>query len=128
MFPVSKIAKDFHCSRTKATCTCILNKALAPELKGYLCDFMKVLPYSLVNNCFNDNSVKKMHVACALIFYDNRCRTVDLRFFSMYTTTGEHCSTGQILFDVVNQALKKQEITWANCISLLLGNTNTNVG
>ena len=61
MFPDSKIVKNFHCSRTKTTC--ILNNALAPELKGYLCDFMKNEPYSLVNDGSNDNSVKKMNAA-----------------------------------------------------------------
>ena len=45
--------------------TCILNKALAPEWTGYLCDFMKVLRYSLVNYGSND---KKMNTTWALIF------------------------------------------------------------
>ena len=49
MVPDSKIVKNFHCSRTKTTC--ILNNALAPELKGYLCDES----YSLVNDGSNDS-------------------------------------------------------------------------
>ena len=79
MFPDSKIVKNFHCSRTKATC--ILNNALAHELKGYLCDFMKNEPYSLVNDDSNDSSVEKMNATCAYIFDVNRSKTVDFRFF-----------------------------------------------
>ena len=126
MFPDSKIVKNNHCSRTKTTC--ILNNALAPELKGYLCDFIKNEPYSLVNAGSNDSSVKKMNATCALIFDVNRSKTVDFRFFDMCTTTGEDCSKAQTLFDAIDQALKKQEVTWGNCISLGVANTNTNVG
>ena len=126
MFPDSKIVKKSHCSRTKTTC--ILNNALSPELKGYLCDFMKNEPYSLVNEGSNDSSVKKMNATCALIFDVNRSKTVDFRFFDMCTTTGEDCSKAQTLFDAIDQALKKQEVTWGNCISLGVDNTNTNVG
>ena len=69
MFPDSKIVKKFHCSRTKTTC--ILNNALAPELNGYLCDFMKNEPYSLVNDGSNDSSVKKMNATCGGKAYAN---------------------------------------------------------
>ena len=67
---------------------------------------MKVLPYSIVNDGSNDNSVKQMNTTCALIFYVNRCKTVDFRFFDMCTATGEHRFTDQILLDVVKQTLK----------------------
>ena len=50
MFPDLKIEKNFRCSRTKTTC--VLNKVIALKLKGYLSDFMKFLPYSLVNSGF----------------------------------------------------------------------------
>ena len=47
-FPDSKIAKSFKCGRTKSTC--ILNNALAPDLKDYIVDYMLTKPYSLVND------------------------------------------------------------------------------
>ena len=50
MFPDSKIERNVHCNRTKKMS--ILNKAIALKLKGYLCEFFKVLSYSLVNDGF----------------------------------------------------------------------------
>ena len=116
MSPDLKILKNFQCSKMKRTR--ILNKALANDLKGYLCNFIKALPYSLVNDDSNDNSITKMNGTCALILDVNYSKTVDFRLYF---------STGKTLFNAVKQALKKQEIMSANCISVGLDSTNLNV-
>ena len=62
MFPDSKIAQNFKCSRTKTTC--ILNEAMMPALKLSL----KEQPYALVNDGTSDTGLKKMNSVCAQIF------------------------------------------------------------
>jgi hypothetical protein len=66
MFPDSKIAKQFACSRTKTSC--ILNNAMMPNLHDYIVSYMKEQPYSLVNDGSSDSGVDKMNPVCALIF------------------------------------------------------------
>ena len=68
MFSDSKIAKQYGCTRTKTTC--ILNGAMMPELEKYLTGFMsdKSNIYSLVNDGSSDTGLKKMNVACTMIF------------------------------------------------------------
>ena len=125
-FPDSKIAKSFACSRTKSTC--ILNGALAPELKNYVVDYMHTNPYSLVNDGSNDNSVKKMNATCALIFDVTRSKKVEFRFFGMCSTTGENCSKAETLFNAIDSAMSEKNVSWENCVSVGVDNTNVNVG
>ena len=66
MFPDSKIAKNFKCSRTK-TAT-ILNYAMIPALKSSLLDIMKEQPYALVNDRTSDTGLKKMNAVYCQIF------------------------------------------------------------
>ena len=66
MFPDSKIAKEFACTRTKTTQ--ILNGAMRNEFKSYVVQKMKEEPYSLVNDGTGDTGLKKMNAACVMIF------------------------------------------------------------
>ena len=80
MFPDSKIAKKFACSYTK---TCILNKAMMPELTSYLKTYMQNETFSLVNDGSSDTGLKKMNATCALIFDVNRSKKVEFKFYQL---------------------------------------------
>ena len=95
MFSDSKFAKRFHCNITKITC--ILNKT--PDFKG--CDVMKVLPYWLLNDGIDNNNFKKMSGT-------ESSKTVDFHFSWHVHKKGEHCCTGETMFNGLNQVLKKK--------------------
>ena len=46
LFPDSKIARNFKCSRTKTTC--IMNQAMRPLPRNELAEYMKQEPFSLL--------------------------------------------------------------------------------
>ena len=126
MFPDSKIANQFACSRTKTSC--ILNDAMMPNLHDYIVSYMKEQPYSLVNDGSSDSGVDKMNPVCALIFDVNKSKQVSFKFYDMCVTRGEHCSKAATLFDAIEEKLLKEGVSWENCISMRLDNTNSNVG
>ena len=73
MFEDSKIAKQYACARTKTTC--ILNGAMMPKLEKYLTGYMsdKLNVYGLVNDGSSDTGLKKINIACALIYDVKNC-------------------------------------------------------
>ena len=96
MFPNSKIAKNFKCSRTKTTA--ILNQAMYPSLKRTVVKCMRTQPFSLVNDGSSDSGIKKMNALCAYIFNVNNSKPVEFKFYDMCSTSGEHCSKAETLF------------------------------
>ena len=69
LFPDSKIAKNFKCSRTKTTC--IMNQAMRPLLRNELTEYMKEEPFSLLNDGSSDTGLKKMNAVVVNIFNVN---------------------------------------------------------
>ena len=126
MFPDSKIAKNFNCSRTKTTA--ILNEAMRPALKCTLVEYMKEQPFALVNDGTSDCGIKKRNALCACIFDVNDSKRAELKFHDMYATSGEHCSKSVTLFNKIDETLSKDCIDWCNVISCGLDNTNSNMG
>ena len=97
MFPDSKIARNFKCSRTKTTA--ISNEAMRPSLKYTLVEYMKEQPFPLFNNGTSDCGIKKMSALCAYIFDVNNSKRVELNFYDMFATSGKHCSKAVILLN-----------------------------
>lgn len=128
MFGDSKIAKTYACARTKTTC--ILNNAMMPELDSYITNYMsnKDNVYSLVNDGSSDTGLKKMNIACTLLFDVNRSNKVEMKFFDMCSTSGEDASKASTLFDAIDGAMRKRDVDWSNCISVGVDNTNSNIG
>ena len=126
MFPDSAFVKKIGCARTKTTQ--ILNGAIMPALQKYLVDYMKTQPFSLTNDGTSDTVVNKMNATCALIFDVKTSKEVELKFYNMCPTTGENASTAESLFQVVDAALKKDQLNWSKCVSFGVDNCNTNIG
>ena len=46
----------------------------------------------------------------------------------MCSSTGEDASKTSTLFTAINDAMKKRNVDWNNCVSIGVANTNSNVG
>ena len=69
-FPESEIANNYHCARTKTAC--ILNYAVAPQLRDELVAAMKQEPYSLSVDASNDTGISKMNPLTVRIYDVNQ--------------------------------------------------------
>ena len=70
IFRDSKIAKNYACGKTKTTC--ILNRAIKPELQKKLINQMKKDCYSISADGSNDQGLKKMKPLTIRLFYINQ--------------------------------------------------------
>ena len=66
----SKIAENYACGKTKTTC--ILNRAIKPELQKKLINQMKKDCYSISTNDSNDQGLKKMNPVTVRLFEINQ--------------------------------------------------------
>ena len=69
-----------------------------------------------------------MNALCAYNFDVNNSKCVELKFYDMCATSGEHCSKAATLFNKTDEAFSKDGIDWCNVISCVLDNTNSNMG
>ena len=126
MFPDSKIVKSFKCSHTKTTS--ILNEAIYPTLRSNLVSYMTENPFSIVNDGSNDSGLSKMNPVCVYIFDIERSKQVEFKFYSMCSTSREHCSKSETLFNAINNTFENDNLDWDNVVSVGLDNTNANMG
>ena len=66
----SKIAENYACGKTKTTC--ILNRAIKPELQKKLINQMKKDCYSISTDDSNDQGLKKMNPVTVRLFEINQ--------------------------------------------------------
>ena len=126
LFPDSKIAKNFKCSRTKTTC--IMNQAMRPLLRNELTEYMKEEPFSLLNDGSSDTGLKKMNAVAVNIFDVNRSKKVECKFYDMCVTTGEHSGKAENIFSAIDSTMTNDGVDWNNLVSIGLDNTNSNMG
>ena len=100
MFPDSKIEKRFACSRTKTAC--ILNDATMPPVKAYLTAYIKINTFTIANDGSSDTGIEKINTACTHMFNVERSDKVQVKFFNIGTTSGEHCSATERLFNAID--------------------------
>lgn len=126
MFPDTRMAKYFAYSRMKTAC--ILNDAMMPSLKAYETAYMKIDKFAIVNNGSSDTGLEKMNAVCTHILDVERSNKVEAKFFNMSSTSGKPCSTAGSLFNAIDNTFTSDEISWEQCASIGLNNTNVNVG
>ena len=125
MFPDSKIAKIFKCSRNKTAS--ILNYAIMPALKSLLLDIMKEQFYALVTDATSDTRLKKMNAVCCQIFDVDTSKRAKFQLYGMCATSGENHSKGSTLFEAIDGTLAKDRLDWDNIVSVCIDNTNVNI-
>ena len=75
IFHDSKIANNYACGKTKTTC--ILNRAIKPELQKNLINQMKKDCYSISTDGSNDQGLKKMNPVTVRLFDINQHMVVN---------------------------------------------------
>ena len=118
----SKIAKKYACSKTKTTC--ILNRAIKPELQKNLINQMKKDCYSISTDGSNDQGLKKMNPVTVRLFDINQHMVVN-QFVEMYLSSS---SDADGIFAAIDKAFANNGILWDKCISLGFDNTSVNIG
>ena len=125
-FPDSKIAQHYRCARTKTAC--ILNYAIAPLLRDELVAQMKVESFSLSVDASSDTGLSKMNPLTVTVrIHDATSKVVLQKFFDLCLTTGVTALTAASIFDKINATLQ-YDISWNNCTTFGVDNTNTNIG
>lgn len=125
IFPDSGTATKYHCASTKATC--ILNQAVAPQLKKKLIDSMQINPFSIAVDGSNDVGLNKMNPLTVRIF-DAETSRIITQFLDMCTTSS---ATAQAIYDVVDGKLAEllgTENPWKLCTCVGVDNTSVNIG
>ena len=121
-FPDSKIAQNYSCARTKASC--LLNDAISPDLLDDLIKDMKINFFTLCVDGSNDQNLQKMNPVTVRIFDINQQKVV-CKFLDMCPTKG---STAEAIFNSIDTALQKHELSWDKCIGFGVDNTSVNIG
>ena len=83
-FPDSKVAKSYTNGKTKTTC--ILNRAICPDLTSKLVVKMKSSPFSLSTGGSNDQNLKKINPLTAKLFDEDEHKVVT-HFLDMFLTS-----------------------------------------
>ena len=74
IFPDSKIAKNYACGKTKSTC--ILNRAIKPDLQSSLLEHIKNNYFSISTDGSNDQGLSKMNPVTVRLFDINQNKVV----------------------------------------------------
>ena len=122
IFPDSKIASAYACGRTKSTC--ILNRAIKPDLQAKLTDQMLESFFSISTDGSNDQNLEKMNPVTVRLFDINQYKVVT-NFLDMCLS---RASTAAAIFSSINDAFVANDVSWDNCVSLGVDNTSVNVG
>ena len=85
-------------------------------------------PFSIVNDGSNDSGLSKMNPVCVYIFDIERSKQVEFKFYSMCSTSREHCSKSETLFNAINNTFENDNPDWDNVVSVGLDNTNAIMG
>lgn len=124
-FQDSQIAQSFKSARTKMSC--IINEAVAPHFRNELVTKMRSNPFTLITDGSSDNGCGKMNPLTVRI-YDSDLNKVVHRFLDMCPTSEQSCGSAETIFNKMNEALRKNDIPWGNCVSLSVDNAPVDMG
>ena len=122
IFHDSNIAKNYACGKNKTSC--ILNRAIKPELQKNLINQIKKDCYSISTDGSNDQGLKKMNPVTVRLFDINQHMVVN-QFLEMYLSSS---SDADGIFAAIYKAFANNGILWDKCISLGFDNTSVNIG
>ena len=122
MFPDSKVVKNYGCARTKTT---HIVKTLAQADTDKLVAQMTDAPFSLATDGSTDMEAIKLYPIIVKTF-DEAEGKVLCQLLSLNELTCR--STGENIFTVMDNELKKHNISWDNCISFAMDNASVMVG
>jgi hypothetical protein len=121
MFPDSKIAQEFRCARTKATC--IVKGALYPHLSKPVVTLCQTGPFSIL--CDESNKGDDKSLAILVRMWDNCQRKPVTRFLDMPVC---NIATAEKLFECIDTVLVSSGIPWSNVVGLESDTCNVMMG
>ena len=122
MFPDSDIAKTYASKRTKSTC--IMN-SFGEELSDCLASICSSQPFSIATDGSNDSGSESLYPI--VVRYFNEEKGEILTELLTLASCAER-STGENIFNILNQELTKRNISWDNCLSFGCDNANVMIG
>ena len=100
---------------------------MMPSPKTYLTAYTKIFKFAIVNDESSDTGLEKMNAVCTHIFYVERPNKVQVKFFNIFTTSDEHCSTAESLFNAIDNAFTSYKIFCEQYVSIGVDNVNIGV-
>jgi hypothetical protein len=122
MFPDSKIADGFSCSRTKTTA--IVKCALAPAFNAEVVNICQTSPFTILCDGGNDQFGKKYFAVMVRVWEESRRQAVT-RFLAMPVC---NVSTAEALFNALKGELESNDIPWKNVIGYVSDTASVMVG
>ena len=122
MFPDSKIAELYSCTRTKTTA--IVTHALAPAMREQVVRECRSSPFTILCDGGNDQ-IDKKYFAVLVRYWDDNVHHVATRFLAMPVS---NIATAERLFDTLNAVMEEHEIPWENVVGYASDTANVMVG
>ena len=122
MFPESKIAQQFACSRTKTTA--IIKKALPPTFSDEVVQTCRTSPFTLLCDGDNDQSHQK-YFGIMVRYWDKKLKQPVTRFLGMPIC---NIATAELLFLAIEKESELHGIPWNNLIGYASDTASVMVG
>jgi hypothetical protein len=115
---------EFGCKRTKATC---ITKEMARECKSSLVESLKKTPYfSVSTDGSADTGFKKQLYPVLVRYYNSEMQKIVTEVLDIPKMVVD--STGKNIFDLLDEVLVKNNLTWDKCIAFCSDNANVMMG
>lgn len=122
MFPDSKVASAFSCSRTKTAA--IVNNALAPKLNEAVFAACRSSPFTIMCDGGNDDMDRK-YFGLMVRYWDDAFEQAVTRFLAMPIC---NIATGETLFNAIDAELRTHDIPWGNVVGFCSDSASVMVG
>lgn len=122
MFPDSKIASKYRCARTKTT---EIIKSFARTTQDDLCKILKSKKFCIATDGSNAISNEKLF-SVVITYFDETIGKVTTTLLSLPKLDND--ATGENIFSLLDDELKKYGVPWANCIAFCADNASVMLG
>jgi hypothetical protein len=120
MFPKSSVANSYQCGRTKTTAIVLQQ---CKSIQEGIVSNISSQPFSIATDGSNDS--EKLY-PIVVRYFDNTDGVVTEALLSVPTCDG--ASTGENIFTLLDDDLKKRNVSWNNCIAFESDNASVMTG
>lgn len=122
MFPDSDISKKYGSGRTKTTA---ISKCMAKDLAESLALKMKHQPFSIATDGSNDGGEDQIY-PIVVRYYNADCGKIMTELLNIPACKSS--STGENIFKLLDNELKRHDVSWQNCIAFGCDNASVMTG
>lgn len=121
MFPDSKIAKQYGSGRTKTTA---ILKCMAKNTASNIVASLKRMPFSMATDGSTDQNAVKLYPVIVRYFDETKQKIV----CALLSLKECNENTGQGIFSMLDEEMRKKELSWKNCVAFGCDNASTMLG